>query len=424
MEGTIDFKELGVDLTMTRDDEKKYYAEKIKLEGFWNQPGFLESKRFARYQKKVKEQIVSFFQKRVAGPSANNAFLCILSYFHTYYNIDEDLDDADSVRRGLCKEFGMPHYYSIEEPIKLYLRDKPAMELMKEFLRGETCSIGAREGDFDIHTIIEEEIQEASLNWLVLNHRWDDSVCEENYVIKTMPTEKTIPILLQWIIDWVNVDLWHFLRVKQDMVIKEKWKETDEQMRQKRMERVEEHIREKSQEAEESRKEAELLKGEIEKLNRTIEEKEERLKKNCEKFCDYERTIAKLEKQLNQQNEQEEREKEIQTEANEKDPETDDSCEITLNRDLRYAFLYEKGEISATLNSIKKEFPNALILTGTSSLSPSHIDVVVFMQKYIKHSTYYGIKTQCKARGIPYIHCKASNIEEIKRTICNSPNYR
>lgn len=86
--------------------------------------------------------------------------------------------------------------------------------------------------------------------------------------------------------------------------------------------------------------------------------------------------------------------------------------EIDFNE--RYVFVMRDFAYTKT---IQETFPNARIIDQNVTLDPNSVFLVIVVPGCIDHSSYYGIKGQCKDKDIPLIHSNNTNIEMIKNLI-------
>lgn len=78
---------------------------------------------------------------------------------------------------------------------------------------------------------------------------------------------------------------------------------------------------------------------------------------------------------------------------------------FVVNSDLRLA------------KRIKSEFPKSHIISGSKKIKLENVDMVIAMTRSISHAWYYGIKKQCKTKGILFVHCPSTNMDELKLLI-------
>lgn len=162
------------------------------------------------------------------------------------------------------------------------------------------------------------------------------------------------------------------------------------------------------------------LKSEISSLNNKIENQSKSIDEEHKSIREHnaalQRKIAKLERQL------------LATSSGKDNNESDlilnegiiddDIMDIDYNK--KYVFVGNDNK--GFQEQIIKQFPNAVFVDSNINLFAASIDMVVALTNHMSHSIYYDVKEQCKNKGIPFIHCKYSNIELIKELIWNYMN--
>ena len=102
----------------------------------------------------------------------------------------------------------------------------------------------------------------------------------------------------------------------------------------------------------------------------------------------------------------------------EKDDINIDTKDIQLDPSKRYIFVTSKGhENDYIFKNIKQELPNASFYFDNFNVNVNSTDLVIFLTFWLKHSVYYTIKNQCKAKNIPFVHCSKHDLLDIKQNI-------
>ena len=101
---------------------------------------------------------------------------------------------------------------------------------------------------------------------------------------------------------------------------------------------------------------------------------------------------------------------------------------VDLNYDSRIVFVVSRAKNSSvenTLNRVAAMFPNSSYLYKPDDIrSANDADCYVMLTKYIQHhSVYNAAKNRCKALGIPCIHSASQNPEKIASDILNRVRY-
>ena len=85
-------------------------------------------------------------------------------------------------------------------------------------------------------------------------------------------------------------------------------------------------------------------------------------------------------------------------------------------------YLFVLSEESSFMDVITDAFPNVEFCFENKNISKKGYDMVVCITSHIDHSTYLGIKAQCKTNSIPFVHCKHSNIPLIRQLMSEQLN--
>lgn len=157
--------------------------------------------------------------------------------------------------------------------------------------------------------------------------------------------------------------------------------------------------------------------AQLEKLHR------DQAKEDKNTIYELNKEIKSLKKQLEEANAKYDESNEyfslIEQSLNE--PQEEDDADVEIDTTKRYIFVSSKSRDGYALNNnLLKEFPNSEIKYGTFNVQANSTDLVVVLTSYVKHCTYYGIKEQCKNKGIPMIHCYKRSVNSIKHTIAEA----
>ena len=91
-------------------------------------------------------------------------------------------------------------------------------------------------------------------------------------------------------------------------------------------------------------------------------------------------------------------------------------------KEINGKYLFVLSEESSFMDVITDAFPNVEFCFENKNISKKGYDMVVCITSHIDHSTYLGIKAQCKTNSIPFVHCKHSNIPLIRQLMSEQLN--
>ena len=89
---------------------------------------------------------------------------------------------------------------------------------------------------------------------------------------------------------------------------------------------------------------------------------------------------------------------------------------MAIIRTKRYLFV---GYPEA-LAELRREFPTSIFMTSETStrLRDIQVDAVVVLTRYIKHRTYYKIRSEKNLDGVPLIYCnKSASLDNVYAAI-------
>ena len=158
--------------------------------------------------------------------------------------------------------------------------------------------------------------------------------------------------------------------------------------------------------------EIERLEKQLEQQPKTINDEHRAIREHNEALL---RKISKLERMLASSTSSKNNESELI--LNDEIIE-DDIMDIDYNK----KYIFVGNDNKGFQEQIIKQFPNAVFVDSNINLFAASIDMVIALTNHMSHSTYYDVKEQCKNKGIPFIHCKYSNVELIKELIWNYMN--
>lgn len=83
---------------------------------------------------------------------------------------------------------------------------------------------------------------------------------------------------------------------------------------------------------------------------------------------------------------------------------------------LNYLFVVDTSKLKLN-NSIKEVFPNAIFYDSFVNIQNMKLDMVICMTSLIDHVQYKKFKSQCKTKGVQFLHCNCQNPQMIKEEI-------
>ena len=95
---------------------------------------------------------------------------------------------------------------------------------------------------------------------------------------------------------------------------------------------------------------------------------------------------------------------------------TSEKLDISMvDTEKNYTFVMLKWEDK--WNSIKEAFPNAKFCPKNENINANSTDMVIFMTNFLSHDVFYGVREQCRVKGIPFVYCPGMHTDKIKETI-------
>ena len=459
---------------------KKYSMEHDTMYRYFNsfcvEDSFVETKRYSRlrqtYRKALNQFIVDNFESRLGDASNVNN---IGNYKEPIYNFcrdniitkfsieignaicHPDEDQIKKVNNYYCESFcyhGRASYYS---PTSKYLT-KFAVDFAKSLPKKVDRVQVATDSKLMLNVSKKITVIKAFLNYLIrpdkssfigipsfpemFNAVFDNvfydyihkqismnyTINEDNYVTYLKPQDKTD--LLPLLIDINDAVITEAEGIFSEMCIPTINSEALKILKENRkiLERNESEAINKCQKALD---EANNSIKKFETENKALQDKVAQLEKiNRDQAKEDKNTIYELNKEIKSLKKQLEEANAKYDESNEyfslveqslNESQEDDDADVEIDTTKRYIFVSSKSRDGYALNNnLLKEFPNSEIKYGTFNVQANSTDLVVVLTSYVKHCTYYGIKEQCKNKGIPMIHCYKRSVNSIKRTIAEA----
>lgn len=371
------------------------------------------SNQFIRYKEKTRKNILVFLKE----------------YFPFVFTPDEELREklpfeVDSFEDFICYMcwtgindgwdlMDFLHDYEVDD-------DGDMEETGNREMQKYMLSIKNRKYN-SLNEIIDMEFSSALKKHVTRCIVADPTIEEGNYVRRTAPnTVLDILQILDDTVNWVYIDLQRMFRSSfregliqqgKEFLLDGMKKEVDQKLSQAAMQ-----IEELEKENEELKKQLARKEEELKTAGR--EEAEKTLDIMTEEQVDLARTNHKLKTRYNnlfgkyqKLKGEEEEEKEFAKE---------EQLIMEVDKTARYTFLAHEN--SAFQSNLLKEFPNARFITGNADLSADGTDAVIVISRHISHPVYYGIKAQCKAKKIPFLHTPSTNVELITEVLSNYYN--
>lgn len=130
--------------------------------------------------------------------------------------------------------------------------------------------------------------------------------------------------------------------------------------------------------------------------------------------------LSQLKKELDAYKEEEKIEEEAEAETEE-----EETVDYEFGIDSNILFVADKTEFAKTFNQIQKTFPNATITNDIQGMKNGRYDLAVLLTRCISaHSYYWRAKKLLKEKGVPLIHIRSANANQILYEIQHRPAYR
>ena len=180
--------------------------------------------------------------------------------------------------------------------------------------------------------------------------------------------------------------------------------------------RLEGYKKQNALQAEKIRALEEQLRAWGEKADTAILESERALRKESEalkkELAEKAEEISRLKKRLSWQ---EALTDEVENDSSEDAPDAD----VSLIKTKRYLFVGFPEAVA----ELRREFPTSVFMTSESKggLSDLQVDAVVLLTRYMKHRTYYKIRSEKNLENVPLVYCnKSSTLENVYAAIWRS----
>ena len=140
---------------------------------------------------------------------------------------------------------------------------------------------------------------------------------------------------------------------------------------------------------------------ELQKLSKTIEQKDNEISRLNERLALQEEFIE----MLNSYGEEEPKE---------------DPINISALQSKRYLFV---GFIEEALPDLRKIFPNSVFMnTENTVISNIRVDAVICLIRYMSHGMLYKVRSEAKLADTPFIYCKGRSINSVYSDMCGLLN--
>lgn len=393
----------------TEDLGERYSREKRYRKSFVNKEGF-EGKRFERYVKKVKDYLLEDYIKITypmffygntyhdgipMGDITDFIVYCLQSFY--LYDLDTELPEITDLIRTI-------HSFEIQN------KDKDLNEeLLEDYLDNPYKKTKRYPS---LEEVIDKEIIKACKDYIRMKTLEMEDVTESNY-FKTLPSTISDAVyIFDMVINYVRVDIDNLCASKVRKRSCEKFvdKEIDKIIDEKEL--LANRIKELEKEASYNEN---VMKSLREKLKEKDQSKKSEIKID-EESIQIKRQYGKLEEKYNRLLEKYVTLK--NRELNEEDEE-DDEKDIDKDIKLDGRYLFVAYDDITFKNNIINVFGNGKWYESNADINAATVDLVVVLTDHIDHATYYEVKNQCKSKGVPFLHCKYTNVELIKDLIRN-----
>lgn len=390
------------------------------LNSFVDEENFVESKRFSRYIEKSKAYIVDNMLKQLYAPMFEYSrdssdfglrvvktvddFIINAVYCH-YYAPSFESERRNDMRVLFDQMFGhcvnaMPIEHMDGDLLKDYFKGITNAEIKDEFTPIEQC--------------VAEEYQTAAMQFIREKALRMRNIDSSNYFLTLPDCFADAMRLIELTMNLVRSDI----EIMYDYyVVKKEFKE-EHQKELQEMEKMKDDLK---RQREENEAELQKAKTEIARLNTQLTQKTTAEEDVVEGLRDENNTLLQQNTKLTKRYESlltkynRLKESQVDNTEDEKKIETEEIKELDMNG--KYAFvLYEDSKF---IDNIKREFPNAILIHTNTNIKSMNIDLVVFVSTQVHHSTYFGIKNQCRDNNIPFISCGNSNINILKEIMRN-----
>jgi hypothetical protein len=373
-------------------------------------------KRFERYIAKTKEAIFNEYICKVYKRQVVHAIVLksysdgykaktftdfVIALFQSYHHpLMEKFENKDHVMHNIFRTYSCPN---------------PDIEIDKKFL--QTYIINAFEGDNCFANMVEEEIKLSCMKLIIMKSEFNADIDDVNYFVTIPRTLDECALFFHDLINGIQLSLEHLFasntaKAIHDFVSNQSTNEMFEDL-----DKMKSDINLLNNVIDDKEKL-------IEKLNRQIKSLENKLKEQSEHKHKKYIEILEHNIHLNRQN-QKLKEKYIKL-VNKKysgveETNIPDDINELNELDINGKYLFIGFDKNGFQEQVLKHLPNAKFQDTNIDIHPS-TDMVIMLTKHITHPTCFGIKEQCKNKGIPLIYSKYSNIGLIKDLMWNNMN--
>ena len=368
-----------------------------------------EDKRFDRYVDRCKQAIMERLQKDYVTNKnqelSNNLTDFVLNFLGGYY-----FSESEKVKNKR-QLYSQIHTYYIDGIFSI--------DGDSEYIEDLFCEENVPK-KYKLRTIVDKEIRAVCKQYI----RWKsiqlNNIDKANYFQTQPKTESDFLYILKLVVDWVCVDIERYATMKEveKLELVSQFPVDDERITDymQDIEELEKTISEKDKQIEAQKQQVKILEEKLKRQeNKEQTDLDRVVNNNFELQRKYDKLIRKynsLAEKYNDLKEQFEEEKIdiVETEAS----------LIELDTDGKYLFVL--SEESSFMDVIVDAFPNVEFCFENKNIIHKNYDMVVCITSHIDHSTYLGIKAQCKNNNIPFVHCRHSNIPLIKQLMWNQIN--
>ena len=367
-----------------------------------------EDKRFDRYVDRCKQAIMERLQKDYVTNKnkelSNNLTDFILNFLGGYY-----FSESEKVKKKR-QLYSQIHTYYVEGMFSI--------DGDSEYIEDLFCDENVPK-KYNLRTIVDNEIRAACKQYI----RWKaiqlNNIDKTNYFQTQPKAESDLLYILKLVIDWVCVDIERYTTMKEveELELDSKLPVDDERIADymQDVEELEKTIFEKDKQLEAQKQQIKILE---EKLKRQESKEQTDLERVINNNFELQRKHDKLVRKYNSLTEKYNDLKdllEVEEDVVEKETEL-----IEVDPNGKYLFVL--SEESSFMDVITDAFPNVEFCFENKNISKKGYDMVVCITSHIDHSTYLGIKAQCKTNSIPFVHCKHSNIPLIRQLMSEQLN--
>lgn len=77
-------------------------------------------------------------------------------------------------------------------------------------------------------------------------------------------------------------------------------------------------------------------------------------------------------------------------------------------------YLFQCNTDVPVARKLSNKYPDSVVTDKNPTITPEQFSAVICLSKNISHSSYNGMRTQCKVKGIPFIHVCKTNLTYIE----------